>query len=637
MFKKLIMFIMAVFAGLISRAAETDLVPNSIVDADRNAETMVAMLNSGQRIYLNGKTYYVGASKSKIHRNIYIKGPGTIITTTGNNFYIDAPVSIKIVGATFKTTRTISSGVQNRFIVNDGINYHKRLVVKGCTISGVRIFTHVASDVDQVNTEDGVQNVLFTYNTVSDIGDYILLLTNCKSDKVRIENNTLTRLYVMGFGLGVDNSYQELAIARMKKVYFRNNHVDNNELIIEDKDNFGSTYMTPILCEADYCLCEGNEINNILATKHQPIALYPFYLSCREVVIKNNQIKDCIHLSDSRYNEMFKCKGGPGSAKNRRIENNSYIITKECLSFVPQDGSMPIISFTGFQNSNMGNVVIRNNNVNVACNFVFGAGAMCQYKSFLFENNTITYNDAGSSAQQLLRLKPAVSQGSKIIVRNNTMNPMQPAKDVYGLFLGDCTGYSFEVTNNKFSGCLPTGEDDIDPTSPVSFVSKGNRIDLGKSHSVVRISRNVNCDDVFTGGDNYTMYIYPSNIMNGRLRFKFEGTSPANIMTFTRLPQAGSCDVSVSDGKEVKKYSCGVDKANLFIKEHDEGATKLLAKGRKVAKEYVGSIKGNFGRMISDGEMIYYSTPPTAQGDITVEIKYNTHSQTPENGSISKR
>ena len=637
MFKNLIIFFMAVFAGLFSRAAETSMVPNSIVDADRNAEAMVAMLNSGRRIYLNGKTYYVGASKSKIHRNIYIKGPGTIITTTGNNFYIDAPVSIKIVGATFKTTRTISSGVQNRFIVNDGINYHRSLVVKDCTISGVRIFTHVASDVDQVNTEDGVQNVLFTNNTVSDIGDYILLLTNCKSEKVRIENNTLSRLYVMGFGLGVDNSYQELAFARMKKVFFRNNRIDNKGLIIEDKDIFGSTYMTPILCEADYCLCEGNEINNILAAKHQPIALYPFYLSCREVVIRNNRIKDCIHLSDSRYNEMFKCKGGQGSPKNRRIENNSYIITKECLSLVPRGDGMPIISFTGFQNSNMGNVVIRDNNVSLACDFVFGAGSMCSYKSYLFENNLITYNDAGSSAQQLLRLKPALSEGSKIIVRDNVMNQTQPVKDVYGLFLGDCSGYSFEITNNKFSGCLPTGEDDIDPTSPVSFVSKGNRIDLGKSHSVVRISRNVNCDDVFTGGDNYTMYIYPSDIMNGRLRFKFEGTSPANIMTFTRMPQAGSCDVSVSDGKEVKKYSCGVDSANLYIKEYDGGTSKTISKGKKVAKEYVGKIKDNFGRMISDGEMIYYSTPPTAKGDITVEIKYNTHSNTTRDGSISRR
>lgn len=637
MLKKLIILIMPIFAGIISRAAETILVPNSIAEANRNAEAMVAMLNSGQRIDLNGNTYYVGASKSRIHRNVFIKGPGTIITTTGNNFYIDAPISVKIVGATIQTTRVISAGVQNRFIVNEGVNYHKRLVVKDCNISGVRVFTHIASDVDQVTTTDGVKNVLFTNNTVSDIGDYIMLMTNCKAEKVRIENNSISRLYVMGFGLGVDNSYQELPFARMKKVYFRNNRIDNKGLLIEDKDSFGSTYMTPILCEADYCLCEGNEISNILATKHQAIALYPFYLSCREVVIKNNIIKDCIHLSDSRYNEMFKCKGGPGDAKNRRIENNSYTITKECLNLIPKGGDIPTTSFTGFQHPDMGKVVIRNNNVDLACNFVFGAGAKCQYKSFLFENNTITYNDAGRSAQQLIRLKAAASEGGKIVVRHNEMNPIHPSNDVYGLFLGDCSGYSFEITDNKLSGCLPTGEDDIDPTTPVSFISKGNRVDLGNSHSVVRISRNVNCDDTFTGGDNYTMYIYPSDIMNGLLRFKFEGTSPANIMTFTRLPQAGSCDVSVSDGKEVKKYSCGVDKANLFIKEHEDGTSRMIVKGKKVAKEYVGNMKGNFGRMISDGEMIYYSTPPTARGDITIEIKYNTHSQASGNGSISKR
>lgn len=631
MCKKWFISFVLLLSTVLSFASEHRLIPNSVADANANAEVLVGMINAGMKITLGGNKYYIGTAKDRIYKNICIEGPGTIITTANNNLFVDSPVSIKLVGVTIKTTRKIAVGVQNRFIVNEGVNYHKKLIVKQCNISGVRVFTHVAADVDQTATLDGVETVQFTDNTVSDISDYIILLTNCKSNKVRIENNVISRLYMMGFGLGVDNSYKDLGFARMKRVYFKNNRIDNSGLVITDADDFGSTYMTPILCEADYCLCEGNEIKNILITKHKTIALYPFYLSCRDVIIKDNYIEDCIHLTDSHYNEMFKCKGGPGRAKDRRIEGNRYVITSKCLNLAPKGSEMPCIGFTGFQALEMGTVVIRNNKVDLACDFVFGAGARCSYKSYLFENNTISYNDVGSSSQQLLRLKPASNAGSSITVRNNIMRPSKPAKDVYGLFLGDCTGYNFTITGNILSGCLPTGEDDIDPSTPLSFKSTGNRVDLGKNNSVVRISRNVNCDDTYTGGDNYTMYIYPSDIMQGTLKFHFEGTSPANVMTFTRLPNAGSCNVVVSDQAEVKEYSCGVKGSQLYIKEHGAGETKLLTKGNKIAKQYVGSSSGNLGRLISDGEMIYYSSPATAQGNnITLEIKYSKQAELPK-------
>lgn len=623
MIKRGVSFIFLNFFLLLgTKAAELNLIPNSKTAANKNAEVLVNMINSGKEIVIDD-LYYIGSSKKRIHKDLIIKGSGTLITTVGNNLFVDTPISIIISNITLKTTRLISAGTQNRFIVNEGVNYHRCLVVKNCTIDGVRVYTHIASDVDQVDVKDGVKNVTFTGNKVSNIGDYVLLMTNCGSDKVNIENNNITRMYVMGFGLGVDNDYKELGYARMKKVYFRNNNVDNTGLIISDADNFGSTYMTPILCEADYCLCENNIIKNILATIHKPIALYPFYLSCREVVIRNNDIQNCLHLADSRYNEMFKCKGGPGGLKHRLVERNKYTITSDCLRLCPTNAGMPIVRMTGFQSTWMGNVIIRNNDIDIACDFVFGAGAMCCYRSYLFENNRIKYHDVGKSAQQLLRLKPAEGNGSKISVKKNTMSPMIEATDVFGLFLGDCTGYSFEITNNQLSGCLPTGEDDIDPSRPLFFKSIGNRVNLGKSHSVVRISRDVSCDDTFTGGDNYTMYVYPSDIMQGSLIFHFEGTAPVNVMAFTQLPNKGSCEVIAKDEYGSRKYSCGLDDTRMYIKSHDDGIMKTIKKGEKIAKIYVGEFKNNIGRLISDGKMIYYSSPSSYKGNLTLQLKYN--------------
>lgn len=617
MIKKIASILFFLLNVVISNANELIMRPNSIEDANANAVAMAQLINSGKVISLKGNTYYVGATDTRIYKNIVIKGPGTIITTTGNSFYVNAPVTISIRNANIQTTKAIKPGLQNRFIVNEGGNYHRKLEVIGCYINGVRIYTHVAADVDQRRVRDGVKRVFFSKNTVSNIGDYILLLTNCKSEVVRIERNEISKMYVMGFGLAVDNSYQDLGFFRMKKVFFRNNHIDNAGLIIKDSDDFGSLYMTPLLCEADYCLCEKNEFKNIIATKHQPIALYPFYLSCRDVVIKNNYMENCIHLADSRYNEMFKCKSGT----DRLIEGNKYVITRECLDLIPKDNDLPRICFTGFQDDK-GRVIIRNNTVDVKCNFVFGAGAMCSYDYFLFENNSLTYYDAGSSAQQLLRLKPARIKGSDIIVRNNIMRAIQPAKDVYGLFLGDCSGYDFSITNNKLVACLPTGEDDISPSSSNSFMSEGNVVDLGNNHNVVRISRDVNCNDIYSGGDNYPMYIYPSDIMKGTIKIHFPNKKPTLIMTFTRLPKSGGCYIAARSGSKTSNYVCGVDESHILIKNSDSRQVKCYPKGKEIKKVYVDNSDSGIGRLITDGKMIYYAIPSLPNESLDVEIRY---------------
>ena len=620
---KVIISIFTLCLPVMAAAADYKIIPDSKAAANQNAEAIAQMINAGRSVVVNG-TYYVGKAKTKLRKNIVIKGTGTLITITSDNFYVNAPVSITLSGITLKTTENTSATSKIRFIVNEGVNYHKKLIVKNCTISGVRVYTQVAEDVDQVTVRDGVKKVVFSNNRISYVGTYVLLMNNCRSEKVKIESNTMTRMYALGFGFGVDNAYKDLGFARMKKVYFRNNTIDNAGLVITDADEVGSTYMTPIICEADYCLCEGNTIKNILATKHQPIALYPFYLSCNEAVIRKNVVQDCLHLANSDYNEMFKCKNGPNGIRSRIIEGNRFVVTQGSLKIHSSKDEMPFLRFVNFQSNDVGDIVIKDNVVDLACDFVFGAGKRCRYSSFLFENNIISYRAVGKTARQLLRLNAASGNGGKIVVRNNVMNPSVQGDDVYGLFSGDCSGYAFEITNNRLSGCLPTGDSDVDPKRPLSFKSVGNRVDLGKSHSIVRISRDVSCDDTFVGGDNYTMYVYPGDIMTGTLRFHFEGTAPVNVLTFTKLPKAGECEVVATDEYGTRHYTCGTDDKDVYMKSHDGGGVKRLAKGIKASKAYVGETSHNIGRMISDGESIYYSTPSSYRGNMTLEIKYRT-------------
>lgn len=616
-FELICLFIAVSITGF---ASEWKLIPDSIAAADENAAILVEMINAGKTVVID-RTYYIGSAKQRIHNDITIKGSGTLITTRGNNFYINAPISICISNITLKTTAAVTAISQNRFLINEGINYHRRLIVKNCKIRGVRVYTHIAADVDQVEVKDGVRLVRFLNNSVSEIGAFVLLLSNCKSEEVRIENNTITRMYALGFGLGVDNNYKSLGFSRMKKVFFRNNQIDNNGLVITDADTFGSAYMTPILCEADYCQCENNTIKNILSTKHDSFALYPFYLSCREVVIRNNFIQDCIHLTNSDNNEMFKCKNSTVGRMERRIEGNKYVVTRECLQLLPLDEEIPCMRFTGFQSKEIGDVTITNNEIDLACNFVFGAAMMCSYDSFVFENNRIFYNAEGNSAREWLRLRPASIRGCPIIIRNNVVSSRVEATDVYGIFKGDCSGYRFLIANNELSGCLPTGDGGLGPKSPDSFKSYGNRVNLGRNRSIIRISHDVSCDDTYFGGDHYSMYLYPGDLMNGSLIFHFEGTMPVSVLTFTVLPNAGSCELVVSDGIEREQYSCIVDGVRIYIKSISDGMEKVLKKGEKVSRVYVG--KPGRGIMASNGEIVYY-TLPSDKKNLTLQVSYKT-------------
>ena len=525
-------------------------VPNSMEHARYNAECFANAINKGKKIKIDD-TFYVSHCNILINKDIVITGNGTLVLVDSDIFIVNAPISVNIQNIKITTTLPKTYNSQIRFIVSNKRLFHKEVKFEDCIIEGVRVYTQIADDVDQITVKDGVKKFVFKGNKVYDTGYFIVRLGNCLCEVAEILDNRFTRMQSCLFDFGLDNDYQGLGFCRFEKVYFNNNIIDNEGILIAPQYNF--LYCTPILAECDYAECKGNIIKSIISTSEKPIALYAFYLSSNSVVISGNEIIDCINLGNSTYNTMFKCKSGG----DRFITNNRYVITKECLKKKTNNNNEVFTRFISFQSDFYGDVIISNNDIDVACDFVFGSGVEAEYRNFVFDNNHIKYHDLGSTAHQLLRLKPATKGDNTIVVRNNTMEPSVLPKSSHGLFAYNCTGYSITVTDNVLYGYLPYGDNETEVYSLRSGTSENNTVMLGTNTSFVRVSiNNLNIKDRIISNSNYSIKLY-NDSDSVSTHFTFEGQPPlsmvsnADVVYGTKPMFKGKQSITVWKGKAV--------------------------------------------------------------------------------------
>ena len=527
-------------------------VPNSIKHARYNTECFANAINHGKIIRIDD-TYYVSRCDALIHKDIVISGSGKLILIDSEIFTVDTPISVKIKNITITTTQPKRYNSQIRFIVSKGRLYHKEVRFEKCVVEGVRVYTQIAEDVDQVLVKDGVKKFVFRGNKVFDTGYCLVRLGNCLCEEAIIENNEFRRMLANLFDFGLDNDYRNLTFTRFQKVVFNNNIVDNEGIPL-DKD-YNYLYCTPLLAECDYAECKNNVFKSIICVNESPIALYAFYLSGNTVVITDNQMEDCINLGNSTYNAVFKCKSGG----DRYITGNCFVVTESCLNKYGKRGDDAFVRLISLQAANYGTVLIDNNRIDVACNFVFGSGVRAEYKNFAFENNSIKYHDLGPTARQLLRLNPATSGDNKIVVRNNVMTPERLPSTSHGLFAYDCSGYSITVTDNVLYGYLPYGDNATEVYSLKTGVSENNKIILGEKTSLVRVSINMlNIKDKIVANGDYSIRLYndPDAVT---VHFDFDGRAPLRVVSdkdvvyMTRQMFVGKKSISVTGGKAIVK------------------------------------------------------------------------------------
>ena len=136
-------------------AKKLGMVPSDVTYASYNASKLVEAFNSGYKVRINNQ-YFIGEADIYAQRDICLKGSGGLCIVSSQCINVVSPISISIKGITFSTTKKVDSDSQVKFISNVGHNYHNLLRVEKCHISGVRIYTHVADDVDQNTIKDCV-------------------------------------------------------------------------------------------------------------------------------------------------------------------------------------------------------------------------------------------------------------------------------------------------------------------------------------------------------------------------------------------------------------------------------------------------------------------------------------------------
>ena len=489
-------------------ATRLGMVPYDEAYADYNANKLAAAFNQGYKVKINS-LYYLGTAEENIVNDINIKGSGTLVLSSVQCFIAASPISITLNGITLSTSKPITSETQVKFITNQGHNYHDKICVKKCHLSGIRLYTHVADDVDNITIKDGVRIFEFENNCVENVGYYLVRLDNCLCETATIKRNRISAFRSIVFGFGVSNEYTHTDLPRLKELYIHDNYIDNSGLIPDE--NYTYSYLTPIIAEAQNIECLNNKITNILAdSKDVPVAVYPFYLSGNNVIINGNYICDCLNISNSEYNEIFKCKSAFKGAKgNREIIGNTVIVTDSSLQ-VRKQKEVPYIRMLGLQHDYWDTVLVEDNNINLACDFVFGAGFRAEYQKFIFKNNIITYRSLGPKAHSLIRLNASKNQRGTISIIGNQMYPQTRPLECYGLYLYDCTGYSIRVRNNILSGFTPYGMSFTNYYIEQS-ISENNVIDVGFTTVPIRIAVNIGINDTIISEGLHSIIFYPDN------------------------------------------------------------------------------------------------------------------------------
>ena len=513
-------------SGKTISADRLGMIPSDETYADYNANKLVSAFNQGYKVKIKD-TYHLGTADAVINNDIRLKGSGTLILESSQCFTITSPISIILNGITISTSQIITSKSQVKFITNKGQNYHNKISIKKCRLSGIRLYTHVAEDVDQITTRDGVRIFEFENNYVENVGYYLLRLDNCLCESATIKNNRIYTFNSIVFGFGVSNEYSQTDLPRLKELYICDNYINNAGLIAGE--DYPHLYLTPILAEAHNIKCLNNKISNILAdTKEASVAVYPFYLSGNNVVIKDNYICDCLNLSNSEYNEIFKCKSAfKGVRGNREIIGNTVVVTDVSLQ-ARNLKEVPYVRMMGLQHDYWDTIIISDNNINLACDFVFGSGYRAEYRNFIFHNNIINYRALGSKAHSLIRLNASTRPSNLISIINNQMYPKVRPNESYGLYLYDCTGYNIEVKNNILSGFIPYGMSTTNYYLNES-ISENNVIDVGFTTVPIRISVNININDIIMSEGSHSIIFYPNNWSNS-VSIAFPEKIPTSIL-----------------------------------------------------------------------------------------------------------
>ena len=188
----------------------------------------------------------------------------------------------------------------------------------------------------------GIRELYFIHNTVENVAVSFIRLDDMPSEKIVLEDNTVSNFDYTFFSSGITNDlpYISEMYEAKKLLVVRNNRVTCADSWWGDPTN--DDYYCFVLFEGIDCVYEGNHIEGMkfYSGSGSGAALYDSYLSCKNLTYKGNTWKNNLNFNPGKQNNtLLKSKGGPNDAMpestdyvaggphdvTRHYENNTYV------------------------------------------------------------------------------------------------------------------------------------------------------------------------------------------------------------------------------------------------------------------------------------------------------------------------
>ncbi len=442
-------------------AKDVGMVPNDKSQALFNANQLIKILNSNNKVIIDDKYYITTPSELLTTGTIEITGVDNAELIIDNKYNSKLFDTAAVKNITLKNLAFVNENGKNAFLIiyNDKTIGRKvdRIDVQDCSFNGnISLYRYYGdTNLDSDTVDFGIDEFVFNNNTVSNTKFSFVVLVDipvkhCELVGNRIQNFTYTFL-----NISINNE-----AANSTKLY---NHisylkVDSNIVTCDDSwwgDTSSGAYYTFVLFEGNEVLYNNNHVEGMKALND--FAVYDAYLSANTVTYTNNMWKNNICFNQNkRNNTLLKSKGGGSDSLTRDYMGNKFIVEEDFAERVGQSKDNMYVDFISLtQHADKYNI---NNNTFDVYDLRFPESSM-SISDFSFCNNTITAKKASGNLA-IVRMDDEFDVNS-IEINDNIINiesksviPFNIAKVVDARKSSNGNVEKISVKNNKISAPL---------------------------------------------------------------------------------------------------------------------------------------------------------------------------------------